>query len=119
MNVSPRQTSAAPSSAPTKTEKIETETDMTTAATMDGERAERRPMTGAEMLRDGRWIALLRSALSGTRLLDRVVRSLSRRVVDLVPCQAIFISSLLLKPMQALMLVGIRSAGAGGGGPGH
>ena len=91
---------------------------MTEHATIDGECRDRRPMNGTGAFCDARWTALLRSALAGTRLLDRVVRSLFRRVVDFVPCQQISISSLLLKPTQALMLAGNRCAGAGGGGPG-
>ena len=71
------------------------------------------------MLRRGRFAAFLRSVLSGTRLLQNAVRSLSSRSdAFFIPPQP-FISSLLLKPTQTLMLAGIRSAGAGGGGPGH
>ncbi|MDH3660595.1 MAG: hypothetical protein OEU92_11315 [Alphaproteobacteria bacterium] len=92
---------------------------MTDQATIDGEGADRRPVNGAGMLRAGRGFSLLRSALSGTRLLNRVVRSLSRRRGDLVVRLQISLSFLLLKPTQALMLAGIHSAGAGGGGPGR
>lgn len=92
---------------------------MTDTATMDGERTHRRPVNGAVAVRHDRCRALLRSALSGTRLFDRVVRSLFRRAADLVPHLQTTISFLLLKPTQALMLAGIRCAGAGGGGPGH
>ncbi len=78
------------------------------------------PGDGVALLRAGRWAAFLRSALAGTRLLSRAVRSLSRRVLSRFVSRAkIFSSFLLLKPTQALMLAGIRSAGAGGGGPGH
>ncbi|MGI9498697.1 MAG: hypothetical protein ACR2P3_01550 [Geminicoccaceae bacterium] len=91
---------------------------MTETATIDGEGAHRRPVNGAGMLHDACWTALLRSALSGTQLLDRVVRSLFKRAAGLVSHRQITISSFLPKPTQALMLAGIRSAGAGGGGPG-
>lgn len=92
---------------------------MTDQATIDGERAQRRPADGVPALRRGHWTALLRSVLSGTRLFDRVVRSLFKRIVDRMPLLRSPISFLLLKPTQALMLAGIRCAGAGGGGPGH
>ncbi|MGI9420103.1 MAG: hypothetical protein ACR2RA_19945 [Geminicoccaceae bacterium] len=92
---------------------------MTDKATIAGGSAQRRPANGVQALRQGHWTALLRSVLSGTRLLDRVVRSLFKRAIDRIPLWRSTTSSLLLKPMQALMLVGIRCAGAGGGGPGH
>ncbi len=92
---------------------------MTDKATINGGPAEQAPADGSGMQRSDRLIAILRSVLSGTRLLDRVVRSLSRRINAHVPYQETCISSLLLKPKQALMLAGIRSAGAEGGGPGH
>lgn len=76
-------------------------------------------MNGAGAPQNGRWLGLLRSALSGTRLLDRVVRSLFRRDGNFVTLPQISTSFLLLKPAQALMLAGIRCAGAGGGGPGR
>ena len=92
---------------------------MTDKATINDEQVEQGPMNGTGMLRSDRLVAILRSVLSGTRLLNRVVRSLSRRVDRRVPHRQTFISFLLLKPTQALMLAGIRCAGAGGGGPGH
>lgn len=92
---------------------------MTDKATIDGEQVQKRPANGTGMQHPARYLAMLRSVLSGTRLLDRVVRSLSRRIGKQVSHQQIFISFLLLKPTQALMLAGIRCAGAGGGGPGH
>ena len=92
---------------------------MTDAATIGNEQAEKGPADGSGMQRSSRFVAMLRSALAGTQLLARVVRSLFRRVDVHVAHQQTFISFLLLKPRQALMLAGIRSAGAGGGGPGH
>ena len=92
---------------------------MTDAATIDGGQAEQGPANGSGMRRPSRFVAMLRSALAGTRLLTRVVRSLFKRVDAHVSHQKTCISFLLLKPRQALMLSGIRSAGAGGGGPGH
>lgn len=92
---------------------------MTDKANIDGEQAEQGPAIGSGIQRSDRCIAMLRSALAGTRLLDHVVRSLFKRVDVLVSQNQTFISFLLLKPRQVLMLAGIRCAGAGGGGPGH
>ncbi|MEM8948511.1 MAG: hypothetical protein AAGC99_04180 [Pseudomonadota bacterium] len=92
---------------------------MTDKATIDSEQVRKGPISGSAMQHRGRCISMLRAALSGTRLFSRVVRSLSRQVGKYVSHQQTFISSLLLKPTQALMLSGIRCAGAGGGGPGH
>ena len=92
---------------------------MTNQATIEGERRDRRPMSGADMLRNGRRLSLLGSVLSKTRLLNRVVRTLFKRSGDVVALQQRSISFLLLKPVQALMLAGIRCTGAGGGGPGR
>lgn len=88
-------------------------------ATIDGESTERRAGNGANALGRGGWMVLVRSLLSKTRLLHRVVRSLFKPTGALVSPILTLFSSLLLKPTEALMLVGIRSAGAGGGGPGH
>ncbi|MEM7042019.1 MAG: hypothetical protein AAF543_04325 [Pseudomonadota bacterium] len=74
---------------------------------------------GASLLRRGGCADLLRSVLTGTGLLKRVVRSLSRPVGKFLSSPQPLFSSLLLKTAQALMLAGIRCAGAGGGGPGH
>jgi hypothetical protein len=71
------------------------------------------------LLRRSRFAALLRSLLSGTRFLNRAVRSLSKQTGRIPSDYQSFSSSLLLKPTQTLMLAGIRCAGAGGGGPGH
>ncbi len=92
---------------------------MTDKATIDGEQPKQGPVNTSGMLRSCRYIAMLRSALAGTRLLSRVGRSLFKRVDVLVSQNQTFISFLLLKPKQVLMLAGIRCAGAGGGGPGH
>jgi hypothetical protein len=88
------------------------------AAITDGDprRAAGRRASGDEARRCR---ALLRSALQGLGLLDRVVRSLFKRVAGFVPRQDIPFRSLLLKPTHALLLAGLRSAGAGGGGPGR
>jgi hypothetical protein len=93
---------------------------MTENATINGKSAHQRSVMASAMLQRGRVIALLRSLLSGTRFLHRAVRSLSKKAGRLLPSDyQSFLSSLLLKPTQALMLAGIRCAGAGGGGPGH
>lgn len=94
---------------------------MTETATIDGESPQQKPADHAGMLRAGRVAALLRSVLSGTRLLHRTVRSLSRRVDDGIfpDHRQKFTCFLLLKQTHALMLAGIRCAGAGGGGPGR
>lgn len=92
---------------------------MTEKATINSNNADRRPVINTGMLRRGRWMTLIRSLLSGTRLLDRVVRSLFKQARRAPSDQQKFFSFLLLKPTQALMLAGIRCAGAGGGGPGH
>jgi hypothetical protein len=70
-------------------------------------------------MRVGDWRALVRKALVGTRLLDRVVTSLFKRTFTFEARDESVFSFLLLKPTHALMLAGIRCAGAGGGGPGH
>lgn len=92
---------------------------MTDPTTIDGASQHRRPDSGAAMLPGGRWMSLVRSLLSKSRLLHRVVRSLFKPARGFDSLHQTFTSSLLLKPSQALMLAGIRSAGAGGGGPGH
>ncbi len=92
---------------------------MTEQATINSENADRRPVVNTGMLRRGRWMTLVRSLLSGTRFLNRVVRSLSKQAGRVPSNSKSFTSSLLLKPTQTLMLAGIRCAGAGGGGPGH
>jgi len=89
-------------------------------ATIAAKRAGRRPNNRAVALRMGDLCALVRSALAETKLLDRVVGSLFKQLTIGFRTQPKAIqSSLLLKPTQALMLAGIRCAGAGGGGPGH
>ena len=94
-------------------------TDMTDQVTINGQSTPTRTVINTGLLRRGRFIALLRSLLSGTRLLNRAVRSLSKQTKRVPLSVQSFSSSLLLKPTQALMLAGIRCAGAGGGGPGH
>lgn len=92
---------------------------MTDRTTIDGPCSEERRATPHCLMRGDRGMALVRSLLARTRLLRRVVRSLFKRTDVFVVHQQRSISSLLLKPTQALMLAGIRCAGAGGGGPGH
>ena len=93
---------------------------MNDKATIDTENARRRPNQRAAALRLGDLCALVRTALTRTKLFDRVVRSLFKpTAIPFRTYQDVISSSLLLKPTQTLMLAGIRSAGAGGGGPGR
>ena len=92
---------------------------MANESTISGE-TRRQPATlNIGMLRGSHLIAFVRSLLSGTRFLHRAVRSLSKQVGRVLSDHQHFSSSILLKPKQALMLAGIRCAGAGGGGPGR
>jgi hypothetical protein len=92
---------------------------MTDQATINGGNAPKQTVINTGLLRRGRFVALLRSLLSGTRFLSRAVRSLSKQAGRVPSDIQSFSISFLLKPTQALMLAGIRCAGAGGGGPGH
>jgi hypothetical protein len=61
---------------------------------------------------------MLQRLLVGTRLFDRIVRSLSRPLVHGAPCPGAPLLSFLHVPFKPMLLAGHRSAGAGGGGPG-
>lgn len=65
------------------------------------------------------WSAMLHSVLKGTGLFDRVVRSLSRKLIDVSPRLGFRFFSFLLNLFRPMMLAGLRCAGAGGGGPGN
>lgn len=92
---------------------------MNEATTIDGKCREREPEGALVWHCCDRWSALLRKALVGTRLLGRVVRTLFRQAAPIPRQQTVPFNFFLLTSVRALMLAGIRCAGAGGGGPGQ